>query len=112
MTTEILSWLHDILKAIDEVDTFIKGIDLFEDFREDLKTKRAVERNIEIVGEAMNRILQVDPHINISNTKQIVGARNRIIHGYDNVSDQILWGIIHHSLPILKEEVSSLLKSA
>ncbi|MEL7118695.1 MAG: HepT-like ribonuclease domain-containing protein [Bacteroidota bacterium] len=112
MTTEILSWLHDILKAIDEIDAFIIGIDLFEDFRDDLKTKRAVERNIEIIGEAMNRILKVDPNINISNTKQIVGARNRIIHGYDNVSDQILWGIIHHSLPILKAEVNSLLKTA
>ncbi|WP_216848891.1 DUF86 domain-containing protein [Pedobacter sp. L105] len=65
----------------------------FEIYERDGKTKRAVERNIEIIGEAMNRILQVEPDISLSNTRQMVNTRNRIIHGYDTVSDEIIWSI-------------------
>jgi uncharacterized protein with HEPN domain len=81
----------------------------FKDFQKDLKTKRAVERNIEIIGEAMSRILKVDPTIKISHTRKIVDTRNRIIHGYDSVSEDILWGIIVKNLPDLENEVKELL---
>jgi uncharacterized protein with HEPN domain len=81
----------------------------FKDFQKDLKTKRAVERNIEIIGEAMSRILKVDPTIKISHTRKIVDIRNRIIHGYDSVSEDILWGIIVKNLPDLENEVKELL---
>jgi uncharacterized protein with HEPN domain len=60
----------------------------------DLKTKRAVERNIEIIGEAMSRILKIAPEIKISNARKIVDARNKIIHGYDEISDDVMWGIM------------------
>lgn len=62
----------------------------FEAYQNDLKTRRAVERNIEIIGEAMNRILQKDDSIELSNSRKIVDTRNRIIHGYDSVSDNII----------------------
>jgi len=74
-----------------------------------LRTRRAVERNIEIIGEALSKILKLNSNIAISNSRQIVDTRNRIIHGYDTVSDEVIWGIIVNHLPILKTEVESLL---
>jgi uncharacterized protein with HEPN domain len=59
-----------------------------------LTLKRAIERNLEIIGEAMGRILKEDPSITISNAKRIVGFRNQLIHGYDMVSDENVWGIV------------------
>ena len=73
------------------------------------KTKRAVERNVEIIGEAMSRILKDDNHIQISNSRKIVDVRNRIIHGYDSVSDDVIWGIVIKNLPVLQKEVEDLL---
>lgn len=68
-----------------------------------------MERNVEIIGEAMNRILQKDNSIELSNSRKIVDTRNRIIHGYDSVSDDIIWGIVTLHFPILKSEVEKLL---
>lgn len=58
----------------------------------------------------MMRILRVDPDISITDTRKIIDTRNRIIHGYDSVSEDILWGIIMRNLPILQKEVEQLLK--
>jgi len=82
----------------------------FFEFQKDLKTRKAVERNIEIIGEAMDRILKTDPEFPISDSRNIVDTRNRIIHGYDSVSDDIIWLIINKYLPILEKEVKKLLK--
>ena len=110
MDNEVKTWLKDIEQAISEINSFIPEIKNFKDFQKDLKTKRAVERNIEIIGEAMTRILKADPNINITDTRKIVDTRNRIIHGYDSVSEDILWGIIIRNLPTLDKEVKELLK--
>jgi len=61
------------------------------------------------IGEAVNRILRVEPEIKISNARNIVDTRNRIIHEYDAVSDDILWLISVKYLPVLKEEVEQIL---
>ena len=74
-----------------------------------MRTKRAVERNIEIIGEALSRILKGDETIVISNSRKIVDTRNRIIHGYDSVSDDVIWGIVIRHLPILQTEIQVLL---
>ena len=74
-----------------------------------MRTKRAVERNIEIIGEALSRILKGDETIVISNSRKIVDTRNRIIHGYDSVSDDVIWGIVIRHLPILQTEIQILL---
>ena len=109
MDNEVKIWLKDIEQAIIEINSFIPEIKNFKDFQNDLKTKRAVERNIEIIGEAMTRILKVDSNIKISHTRKIVDTRNRIVHGYDSVSEDILWGIIIRNLPDLEKEVKGLL---
>ncbi len=110
MDIEIKVWLYDILNAINEIDSFFIGIPKeFTSYQNDLKTRRAVERNVEIIGEAMNRILQKDNSIELTNSGKIVDTRNRIIHGYDSVSDDIIWSIIIAQLPTLKNEVEKML---
>jgi len=110
MELEIKTWLFDILNAIKEIELFISSTQDFSSFESDLKTKRAVERDMEIIGEAMSRILGQNDSIKLSNARRIVDTRNRIIHGYDSVSVDILWNIIIQHLPILKQEVENLLK--
>ena len=110
MDNSIKTWLYDILSSINEIESyFVDTPKLFETYQNDLRTKRAVERNIEIIGEAMSRILMEDNHIQISNSRKIVDVRNRIIHGYDSVSDDVIWGIVIKNLPVLQKEVESLL---
>ncbi|MBK9331929.1 MAG: DUF86 domain-containing protein [Ignavibacteria bacterium] len=110
MENEVKTWLNDIEQAISEIKSFISKEISFENFQNDLKTRRAVEKNIEIIGEAVSRILKVKPNIKISNTRKIVDTRNRLIHGYDTVSEEILWSIIVKNLPELEKEVKDFLK--
>jgi uncharacterized protein with HEPN domain len=109
MESEINVWLSDILLAIEEIESFLPEKKIFEEFKNDIKTKRAVERNLEIIGEATQRIISVRPNVTISAARKIVDTRNRIIHGYDTVSDEIIWSIILRDLPVLKNEIVDLL---
>ena len=110
MDNEVKAWLYDIFNAIMEIDSFFIDIPKeFSTYKDDLRTRRAIERNIEIIGEALNRIITKDESIKISNARKIVDTRNRIIHGYDSVSDEIIWGIIINHIPILQTEVKDLL---
>ena len=106
MDNDLKTWLYGILNAIMEIDSFFTKADKqFSAYQNDVRTRRAVERNIEIIGEAMNRIVQKNSEIIITNSRKIVDVRNRIIHGYDTVSDDIIWGIVIKYLPILKSEI-------
>jgi len=111
MDDNIKTWLYDILMAIEEIENFFGNFPKrYADYRNDVRTKRAVERNIEIIGEAMHRILKDNSTIKITNARKIVDVRNRIIHGYDSVSDETIWGIIIRYIPILKTEIERLLE--
>lgn len=110
MPPEIRTWLFDILRAIEEIEDFLAALPAtFAAYKQDVRTRRATERNLEIVGEAMNRILKRTPDFQLSNARQIVATRNRIIHGYDAVSDEMVWSIAVRHLPLLKVEVQELL---
>jgi uncharacterized protein with HEPN domain len=109
MGDEIKTWLADIKQAIVEINEFLPDQKNFHEFKKDLKTKRAIERNVEIIGEAANRILKQVPGIAITEIKKIIDTRNRIIHGYDSVSDEIIWAIVVKHLPRLYDEVNELL---
>ena len=112
MDNYIKKHLQDIITAIEEIESFFENQPkLFEEFNRDLRLRRAVERNVEIIGEAMNRILKVNSDITITNSRKIVDARNYIIHGYDSLSIDILWSIVVNLLPKLKQEAIALLKS-
>ncbi|MDY6278412.1 MAG: HepT-like ribonuclease domain-containing protein [Bacteroidales bacterium] len=110
MDSRIQVYLVDILTSIDRIESFFEGKQMrYEDYHTDWQLRLAVERSIEIIGEAMNRILKIEPDVPISHAKAIVGTRNRIIHAYDAISDDIIWAIIVNHLTKLKEEVSALL---
>ncbi|MFV8334071.1 DUF86 domain-containing protein [Flavobacterium sp. GSP14] len=111
MDNNIKTWLYDILSSINEIESYFADKPKeFKAYENDVRTKRAIERNIEIIGEAMNRILKEDSEIIISNSRKIVDVRNRIIHGYDSVSDDVIWGIVIRHLPILQKEVEKMLE--
>ena len=107
---DILACLKDIEQSILEIYAFLPDERNFFAFKKDLKTRKAVERNIEIIGEAMDRILKMDPNLRITHSRKIVDTRNRIIHGYDSVSADVIWLIINRYLPVLEREVAELLK--
>lgn len=109
MEKEIKVWLADIKQAIDEINDFLPDKKDFFNFKNDLKTKRAVEKNIEIIGEAVSRILKYDQNFSLEHARKIVDTRNRIIHGYDSVSEEIIWSIVVRDLPILEHAVNELL---
>ena len=110
MDVKIQTWLLDIHQAIDEIFEFIGEKRDFKIYQSDLKTKKATERNLEIIGEAVKRILKLDPNFKIEIARNIIGTRNRIIHSYDNISDEIIWTIISRELPRLKIEISKMLE--
>ncbi|MBZ4651606.1 MAG: hypothetical protein JG761_406 [Proteiniphilum sp.] len=111
MDNRINAWLEDILRSIDEIFDFLPEKRDFFEFQKDLKTKRAVERDIEIISEAVNRITNYkNANIEIQNARQIIGTRNRIAHEYDNISDEVIWTIIVRELPKLKDEISNLIE--
>ncbi len=109
MDIKIQTWLLDIDQSIDEIFEFLEDKRDFSEYKLDLKTRKAVERNLEIIGEAVSRILKEDPNFQIENARSIIGTRNRIINSYDNISDEIIWTIIVRELPKLKSEIGMLL---
>lgn len=112
MDERILKWIFDIKIAIEEIDSYFKDQEKdFFKYRENIMLKRAIERNLEIIGEAMNRILKRDSSFEskISNAKAIISLRNQVIHAYDNISDENIWSILINYLPRLKLEVNQLI---
>ncbi|MDO6758696.1 DUF86 domain-containing protein [Tamlana sp. 2_MG-2023] len=111
MDNRINSWLEDVERSIDEIYDFLPENLDFSEYQKDLKTKKAIERNIEIIGEAINRILKYKHSgITIKNAKKIIGTRNRIAHEYDSISDEVIWTIILKELPNLRKEIIALKK--
>jgi len=105
----VYTYLFDILDSINEINEHIAGNRIYDHYCHSKILQRAVERNLEIIGEAMNRILKIDKSIPIQNAKEIIDTRNKISHGYDQVNHTIIWGIVMKHLPILKSEVEKLL---
>lgn len=103
--------LFDIQTAITNIEDYIGKKKVFEHYENNSMLQDAVERNIEIMGEAMNRLLNSGAELNISNARRIVDARNKIIHGYDEIENVQIWGIIINSLPVLKKEVNDYLEA-
>lgn len=110
MDNTIKTWLFDILKSIEEIESYFENEpNIIATYQGDVKTKRAIERGLEIIGEAVNRILKKDKSFKLENAEKIIGTRNRIIHGYDKVSDDLILSIVITYLPKLKMEISKLL---
>jgi uncharacterized protein with HEPN domain len=104
------AYLADIVDASRLVAGFIAGHTL-DRYRSDVLLRSAVERQLEIVGEALNRLSRTDPVLasRISHARTIIGFRNVLAHGYDVVRDETVWEAITHELPVLASEASALL---
>ena len=111
MKREIKKYLYDIKTSIESIFDYLGEKRNFIEYQQDKLLRRGVEREIEIIGEAVSRILRLDENIGIENARQIIDTRNWVIHGYDKVDDVIIWGIITNHLPKLKEEIEKLLET-
>lgn len=109
MTEQGLKYLSDIAQAIELIEEFTSSTTNYSNFLGDLKTQSAVERQLSIIGEAINKYDLLDLEEKIDNSRKIVGFRNRLIHAYDSVDSTIIWAIIKNHLPLLKKEVSHFL---
>jgi len=109
MELEIKKYLFDIKESIASIENYLGENRDFKVYMAEKMLRRAIEREFEIIGEAMNRIDNLDSNINISSKKQIISMRNRVIHGYDKIDDEIIWGTIIRHLPTLKIEIDNLL---
>ena len=111
MNLEVQKWLYDILLSIQSINEFVGEVRMFEAYESDKKLRRAVEREIIIIGEAVNRIKNVAPDIKITHAHQIIATRNRVTHAYDAVDNAMIWNIVINHLPNLKSEVEKLLSA-
>ncbi len=110
MDDKIVKSLKDILNSISNIEFFCSSRPKdFKTFCEDICFRSAVQWEIAIIGEAMNRILKINPDIPITSARRIVNTRNYLIHGYDSLREDLLWGIVINHLPLLKEEVTHLI---
>ncbi|NOQ23927.1 MAG: DUF86 domain-containing protein [Bacteroidales bacterium] len=105
MTEKGRKYLSDMIMAIDLIESFTKENNSFDEYESDLKTQSAVERQLGIIGEAVNKFRQECPDELLENSKQIVGFRNRIIHAYDSIDNSIIWVILKKYLQPLKQEI-------
>lgn len=111
MDRKLRKYLFDIQASIAEIDSFMEGHpQKYAEFQSDTLLRRGIERNMEIMGEAMNQVLKLDPEIPITSARKVVDTRNYIIHSYDTIMPEILWGIVVNHLPLLKKEVDALLE--
>ena len=109
MKLEIQKYLFDIQISINSIYDYLGEKRDFNDYKANKLLRRGIERELEIIGEAANKILKLEPDFPIDDARKIVDLRNWVIHGYDKIDDVIIWGIIVKQLPILKKQVDNLL---
>ena len=109
MQPKILKFLLDIQSVIQEIELVkTKTNNNFTSFQSDIILQRAVERDLEIIGEAIRKIMEIDPEIKITSAKNIIGLRNIISHAYDSVEPEMIWGIIQNNIPVLANEINKI----
>ena len=102
--------LHDLDGVLTEIEGFTAGRTL-QELLEDRSLQLILEREFEILGEALGRLLRDDPEIEpvITHARRIIGLRNLLAHGYDVVDHRVLWSVVQFHMPLLKTEVAKLL---
>ena len=102
--------MYDIERAILLIEDFVSDTKHFESYSSDFKTQSAVERQLGIIGEAVNRFDILNSEEPLSDTRRIVGFRNRLIHAYDALDASMVWVVIKRHLPLVKSEVAARLQ--
>ena len=110
MMDQSKKFLSDILRAIELIEQFSLSTITFQEYLSDLKTQSAIERQLSILGEDVNKFDKSQPDSTLENARKIVGFRNRLIHTYDAVDPSMVWAVIQKHLPLLKAEVLSKLQ--
>jgi len=100
-------YLYDILMAIERIELFSKDVSDFNAYEKDLKTQSAIERQLGIIGEALNKLKKSDTSMVIEHDHQIISLRNRLVHAYDSIDNSIVWAILKKHLESLKEEIEA-----
>lgn len=110
MSAEAKKYLWDVREATGRISRFIDGR-TFDDYLNDEMLRAAVERQFEIIGEALNQLSKRDPDRaqRIPDLARIVAFRNILIHGYATVDDRLVWGVLEGQLPSLQQCVDELL---
>jgi uncharacterized protein with HEPN domain len=110
MRLESKKFLYDIKQATDLLDEFAQG-KTFQDYVKDALLRSAIERQFEIIGEALSQLAKIDPSTasEISDHQRIIAFRNILIHGYAQVDDRVVWNVLATKLPGLKCQVTALL---
>ena len=110
MKEEVLVWLHDVKVAILNIEEFYANTERsFDEFSKNKMLRQAIERNLEIIGEGINRVMLTEPEISISNARKIVNLRNRISHEYDKLDNETLYVVSIKYLPELLAEIAAIL---
>ncbi len=109
MQPKVLKYILDIQSVMTEIESVkIKSGNNFQNFESEILLRRAIERDLEIIGEAIKKILELEPTIQISSARKIIGLRNIISHAYDSIEPEIIWGIIQRDIPILQTEINQI----
>ena len=113
MSAELTRRLHDALHACDEAQAFVGDL-TFATYLERSMVRSAVERQLEITGEALNHASRLDPKLasRVPELSRVVGMRNRLIHGYDRVDDELIWDAVKYRIPALRARLQALLDSS
>jgi uncharacterized protein with HEPN domain len=110
MTIDEKKLLKDILDSIESIDEHLENRRVFSEYLQSKTKRRAVERELEIIGEAVNRLLKLNSTIEISFARIIVDLRNKVIHSYDSIDNEIIWKVVMKDIPILKAEAVYLIE--
>ena len=112
MTDRERKYLSDIIESIRHIRAFTEGVETFDVYQKNFLVKAAVERHLGIIGEAVNKYLKESNAAALTNARQIISLRNRIIHSYDNLDDRLIWNIVKKEIKPLEVEIQEKLKDS
>jgi uncharacterized protein with HEPN domain len=113
MRLELAKYLFDMQHAAASLAAFIQGR-TWSDYESNAMLRAAVERQFEIIGEALAQLAKRDPDMaaRISEYQRVIAFRNVLIHGYAEVDDRLVWDLSQTRLPKLRQQVDELLQKA
>ncbi|MEN8127664.1 MAG: HepT-like ribonuclease domain-containing protein [Planctomycetota bacterium] len=111
MRPEAKKFLYDMQQACESLNGFMAGKTL-DDYLQSELLRSAVERKLMIIGEALNRVLRLEPDLEsqIPDARQIIDFRNILVHGYFAIEHETVWGILEKDLPVLTSQIQKLLR--